>query len=335
MMNLKILKTAENASACLSAMVKKTILLFLFTSMATVTWSQKPDFTALVRSYIDRYKEIAIKEMMVYRVPASITLAQGILESNAGTSKLATEANNHFGIKCHKDWQGKTYSQDDDLPDECFRKYLNPEESFRDHSWFLTQRERYKGLFDLEVDDYKGWARGLKAAGYATNPAYADQLIRTVETYGLSQYDNANFPVAMAAVTPEQTADEIYRLMATRFEVAGLTPGGRHLFVNNELKLVVVRRGDNLSAIAADVDVPLRQLLKYNEMSSALAVKPGDLLYLEPKRRNAAAKSHQVRDGETLHAISQAYGVKLKVLVKRNALREGVEAPVGMMLRLR
>ena len=128
-----------------------------------------------------------------YRIPASITLAQGIYESNAGKSRLATEANNHFGIKCHKEWTGKTFIQDDETKNECFRKYDNPEESFRDHSYFLTQRDRYKDLFKLDITDYKGWASGLKEAGYATNPQYPEKLINTIETFSLNKFDVADF----------------------------------------------------------------------------------------------------------------------------------------------
>ena len=142
-----------------------------------------------VEEYISLYKDLAIKEMKTYRIPASVTLAQGILESENGNSPLALEANNHFGIKCHKEWTGKTYIYDDDIKDECFRKYIKVEDSYRDHSEFLTTRDRYKSLFDLDITDYKGWAYGLKEAGYATNPRYPEILIRIIEENGLMELD--------------------------------------------------------------------------------------------------------------------------------------------------
>ena len=140
-------------------------------------------------NYIETYKEIAINKMVEYRIPASITLAQGIFESACGTSRLATEANNHFGIKCHKEWEGDTIKHNDDELQECFRKYLKPEESYNDHSLFLISRPRYAKLFTLDVMDYPGWARGLKTAGYATNPQYADKLISLIERFDLARHD--------------------------------------------------------------------------------------------------------------------------------------------------
>jgi len=142
-----------------------------------------------VEEYIDKYQDLAISEMKKHRIPASIKMAQAILESGSGNSELAVKANNHFGIKCHKGWTGKTYHKDDDEKDECFRKYKSPEDSYRDHSHFLTSRDRYKSLFDLEITDYKGWAYGLKQAGYATNPRYPELLIRIIEVNGLTRLD--------------------------------------------------------------------------------------------------------------------------------------------------
>jgi flagellum-specific peptidoglycan hydrolase FlgJ len=175
-------------------MVKKGFCsLLLIVICASRVFSQQSDYSAVVKCYIQQYKDIAVKEMITYHIPASITLAQGILESNAGRSDLAVKANNHFGIKCHKEWTGMTFYKDDETKNECFRKYNNPAESFNDHSWFLTLRDRYKSLFALEITDYKKWAYGLKSAGYATNPAYADQLIKTIENFALDQFDKAYF----------------------------------------------------------------------------------------------------------------------------------------------
>lgn len=170
--------------------MRKTILLFLLTAVISAFAAPDAGKTPQVK-YIDRYSALAIDEMYRSGVPASITLAQGLLESRYGLSELATKGNNHFGIKCHNNWQGGKVYHDDDKKGECFRKYDSPEESFRDHSDFLRYRDRYKFLFDLEVNDYKGWAHGLKKAGYATDPAYPAKLIKLIEDYKLYRYDVA------------------------------------------------------------------------------------------------------------------------------------------------
>lgn len=290
--------------------------------------------TAVVMNYIRQYHNIAIREMMVYRIPASITLAQGIHESNSGQSKLAQLANNHFGIKCHKDWQGQTYYQDDDLPNECFRKYDNAVESFRDHSYFLTLRDRYKGLFELDVNDYRGWARGLQAAGYATNPQYAEKLIQTIERFSLFQFDNANFATAFGD-SLQDLDDPARQAWLRQFVVLKRGPGGRFIFDNNRLDMTIARRTDNIYLIAEDFDISVTALMKYNDLAHATALQPGQIVYLESKRRKAAAEQHIVRQGETIYAISQLYGIKLKMLYKRNGMAEGVEPWPGMVLQLR
>jgi len=309
------------------------ILVMLFMTGNAIR-AQKTDYPILVKNYIQQFSNIAIREMMLYRIPASITLAQAILESKAGQSRLALEANNHFGIKCHNDWYGKTMYQDDDKQKECFRKYDTPQESFRDHSYILTQRDRYKNLFNLDVSDYRGWAKGLKSAGYATNPQYAEQLIRVIEDYGLTQFDNANFQVSFGDSL--SNLDDYSKLAwISRFEVIGEGPNHRKIFVNNELQLVVTRRGDNLERISADFDISVKRLMKYNDMSGFSAVKPGQIIYLEPKRRKGAAKVHVMQPGETVHQISQLYGIKMKMLIKRNHLFTGLEPVKGQVLMLR
>lgn len=142
-----------------------------------------------IQSYVNNFKDIAMNNMRVHGIPASITLAQGILESGAGKGKLAMSANNHFGIKCHTGWTGESVKHDDDAAQECFRKYEHPSESYRDHSLFLTSRTRYSNLFKLDKDDYKAWAKGLKAAGYATDVKYPDKLIGLIERFELFKYD--------------------------------------------------------------------------------------------------------------------------------------------------
>jgi Mannosyl-glycoprotein endo-beta-N-acetylglucosaminidase/LysM domain len=314
--------------------VKVFVSLWIILFFAGQVFAQQDDYNAIVNKYIRQYKEIAVKEMMVYRVPASITLAQGILESNAGCSDLAVKANNHFGIKCHKEWTGKTFYKDDDAKDECFRKYDSPVESFRDHSWFLTQRDRYKSLFDLDVTDYKGWATGLKKAGYATNPEYAQKLIKTIETFGLYKFDNADFATTFGDTLKTMSAPE-KQAWLRKFVVVTKGGGNRDIFENNRLQMIIARPDDNLYTIARDFKTTVSDLLTYNDLKKATDLKAGQIVYLEHKRRKGAAENHKVQPGESLYSISQLYGIKLKLLYKRNDLREGVEPKKGTILRLR
>jgi hypothetical protein len=313
--------------------------LFFLVSIIALTagrgLSQGVDYTTLVNRYIQLYQDIAVKEMMVYRIPASITLAQGILESNAGTSRLAREANNHFGIKCHKDWIGKSFYQDDDEKNECFRKYEDPVESFRDHSYFLTLRERYKALFELEITDYQGWARGLKAAGYATNPAYATKLISIIEKFSLHRFDHTGYASLFGDSLANLEDERAREAWLNTFVVFAIGPNGRKVYENNRLQMTVARRGDNILTIARDFDVDPKNLAGFNDMKGSTLLKPGQVVYLESKRRRAAVDTHQVKDRETLFSIAQMYGVKLKVLAKRNRIPQGLEPPAGMLLKLR
>jgi len=185
-------KTYNFVSYNLKFMKNSWILLPLLLIFSSVTFAQKNQKDK-TKDYINKFKQIAIKEMNRTGIPASITLAQGILESGWGKSRLATLGNNHFGIKCHKGWKGGTMKHDDDAKDECFRTYKNAEESYKDHSEFLTGRGRYAFLFDFAKEDYKNWAKGLKKAGYATNPKYADLLIAKIEQYNLNIYDKKDW----------------------------------------------------------------------------------------------------------------------------------------------
>ena len=297
--------------------------------------AQNNGYEAAVKSYIATYREIAVKEMMEYRIPASITLAQGIYESNAGKSRLATDANNHFGIKCHKEWSGKTFIQDDETQNECFRKYTNPEESFRDHSWFLSQRDRYKPLFDLEITDYKGWANGLKACGYATNPQYADHLIKTIEYYQLYQLDVADFSlvfndsIASALDSVRETGT------AAKFDLFAEGPGKRMVYLNNGLQFIIFRKNDNIKNVAKAFHVSERKIRKFNDMKKDAPLVSGQMVYLEPKKRTGAIAQHIVKPGETLYTISQAYGVALSQLYKMNKLKTGHPVKHGQKILLR
>jgi hypothetical protein len=255
-----------------------------------------------VAEYIDAYKDLAIKEMKEYHIPASITLAQGILESNSGNSPLAREANNHFGIKCHKEWTGKTFHQDDDEKNECFRKYNKPEESYKDHSLFLTTRERYKLLFELEITDYKGWAHGLKQAGYATNPRYPDLLIKIIEENGLAKYDDpknqqlASGKHQQVVSNPQPTDDSFNSNLKTTnsklssgppevFDIVGRGGNDRVVFMNNGVKFILARKGDDFAGIAAEFGIYSWQIYKYNDISRPGKIVSGQKVYLEKKRK--------------------------------------------------
>ena len=265
--------------------------------------------------YIKNYRDIAVREMKRYHIPASITLAQGLLESGAGQSTLARKSNNHFGIKCGGDWRGPTVSHDDDARGECFRAYKHPEESYEDHSKFLASRPRYASLFKLKITDYKGWAHGLKKAGYATNPRYAEKLIGIIELYNLHKYD---------------TKDGIKWMKQN--------PEPHQPYVSNELLYIVVRAGDTWKSISKEFDISQSKLRKYNDLYKGYNLQVGDILYLEKKKRKASKDNivHVLRSGESMYTVSQKYGIRLKNLYKLNKMSPEDPAPaLGTILRLR
>ena len=265
--------------------------------------------------YIKKYRELAVDEMKKYHIPASITLAQGLLESGAGQSTLARKSNNHFGIKCGSDWKGKTVRHDDDARGECFRAYKHPKQSYEDHSKFLAGRPRYASLFKLKITDYKGWARGLKKAGYATNPRYADQLIDIIELYDLDKYDKKGGLKWMKE-----------------------NPNPHQPYIANDLVYIVVRAGDSWKSISKEFDISQRKLRKYNDLYKGYILQVGDILYLEKKNKKAGKEHivHVLRAGESMYSISQKYGIRLKNLYKLNKMDAEDPAPeVGTILRLR
>ncbi len=275
--------------------------------------------------YIDQYKDIAIEEMLRYDIPASITLAQGLLESGAGRSELATKGNNHFGIKCHG-WTGRSVYHDDDESQECFRAYDNARESYEDHSKFLRSGSRYAFLFQLDKTDYKGWARGLKKAGYATSPTYANSLINIIETYGLNKYDKArSYDKFMVAHQPKYTT--------------GNMQSGLHTIkMCNKNYYVVARKGDTFRSIGKELDISARKLARYNERSRKDVLQSGDIVYLK-KKRTKADKSfrkvpHVVKSGESMYSIAQKYGIRMKSLYKKNDLDADYQIKVGDTLKV-
>ena len=260
--------------------------------------------------YIEIWKNTAVEQMQAHKIPASITLAQGILESGSGNSRLAKEAKNHFGIKCHKTWTGDTFIQDDDTKDECFRSYQSADESYTDHSLFLSRRGRYSALFQLRLEDYKGWARGLKSAGYATNPKYAHLLIDLIERYHLNQYDKMTSAdlVSMKKKHKEADIKPIPKKKNNQTQVIVPKPldqntgvskpnysGGvglveikesKHL-VNtslNKVKYITVKEGDTFFRIAQEFDITISQLYKYNEFNKKDVLEIGERIYISPKR---------------------------------------------------
>ena len=309
-------------------------LIFLTLFISGQLIAQKTDYKSFVIRYIIQYRDVAVREMNNAHVPASIIIAQGILESNAGQSTLAKEGNNHFGIKCHKDWTGETIYKDDDIPNECFRKYATAQESFRDHSFFLIQRDRYKTLFQLKLTDYKGWATGLKKAGYATSPTYAEQLIKTIETFKLYKLDRGDFGVALVDSLNYANGDYTKMAWISQFELVDVTSDNHRIYNNNKLRLTVVRKGDDLQYLLDKFNISEKSLMKYNDLTSNQVV-PGQIIYLQSKRRKAAVPVHTVKQGETLYQISQGYGIKIKMLYKRNHLHPGMEPVAGQLLRLR
>lgn len=269
-------------------------------------------------AYIEKYYKIAMREMNDYGIPASITLAQGILESAAGTSRLAVQANNHFGIKCHNDWSGEKIYHDDDKNNECFRKYTRAEESFVDHSQFLKDRARYSFLFELDKTDYKAWAKGLKQAGYATDPNYPTRLINLIEKYDLHKYDLASF---------------------TSKEEDVVTPAKLQTIKNESgLKYVYVQKGESYYTIAKKYSIPFDLIYSYNDVDrKTRQPEEGTVVYLQQKKKKITYGDgvHVVKKGESMHDISQKYGIRIHSLYDLNKLPYDSKIEVGKLLKLR
>jgi LysM repeat protein len=292
--------------------------------------------------YIKKYKDLAIQEMYKYKIPASITLAQGILESGSGKSALAKEANNHFGIKCHREWNGPTFHQDDDAINECFRKYNDPVKSFEDHSIFLATRSRYSKLFQLDITDYKGWARGLKKAGYATDPSYPKRLIKIIKDYNLSQYDKLSNKTTYQKPRHSTTRRSIKKRKRRHssgkndFEDISLSNNNLHeVRKNNGVKFVYARSGDTYASIAKEFNIYPFQLAKYNDADKSNTLREDEIVYLQRKKNKAKKKFHKADGKESLYDISQKYGVKLSRLVKYNEVKEKTILPKGKRVYLK
>lgn len=293
------------------------ILSFLYILPGVVVGQAKWNQT--YQSYINQYKDMAIEGMLKYGVPASITLAQGLLESGAGRGRLVLLGNNHFGIKCHG-WTGRTISHDDDERGECFRAYNSALESYEDHCRFLRERPRYQSLFSLDRTDYRGWAYGLKRAGYATNPVYAQSLINIIELYKLYVYDTAkSYDRFMAHHSGENTTiPSIDNGRLNSVQVLGAHTINKY----NENYYIVVRQGDSFKSLSKELEISAGKLAKYNERDKHDRLILGEFIWLKKKQKKAPKefkkRPYYVRKSESLYDIAQRYGIRLKSLIKKN-----------------
>jgi LysM repeat protein len=313
--------------------MKKILVLsyFIFLGSSILFGNDKQDV------YINKWKSTAIQHLLRYKIPASITLAQGILESGYGASDLATEANNHFGIKCGNAWSGETFHKNDNSDNECFRKYKNAEESYDDHALFLKNKERYSKLFALDVKDYKSWANGLKEAGYATHPKYAQKLIDLIELHKLNELDQNMDDADMAALVE----DIIEEKSVAKITNTILLANSHSVLVHaNKVKYVVAKKGDTFYRIAEEFKMGMWQLYKYNDFGDKKDIlEPGDIVYLQPKKRKAkrnAKTEVTVAKAQDLRTISQQEGIRLESLMQMNAFTD-VEMRVkkGTKIKLR
>lgn len=312
-------------------------LLALVISLILCLTASAQSIQPAYHEYIATYAPLAVDQMKRHGIPASITLAQGLLESAAGRSTLAVHANNHFGIKVTSDWMGGHMLRDDDRPNEKFRVYHSAAESYEDHSLFL-KRPRYQSLFSLSPHDYKGWARGLKACGYATSPTYADNLINIIELYQLHQWDNGNvqLPIYQRGATAADNQPGTYASAPSGNTITGIQDIVRFC---NGARYVIAQTGDTWERVGQYYGLSARKLRRINELPSTAQLTPGDIVYLDSKSSRAAKalkhKYHVVAAGESMHYISQRYGMKLKTLYKKNKLTPNYSPRPGDQLLLR
>lgn len=314
--------------------MKKLVLLFLsFNLLITAGFSQSSE---VIKEYIDTYKDVAILEMIRTGVPAAIKLAQGIHETGAGRSELASKSNNHFGIKCKSEWKGESVSHDDDARGECFRKYESPFESYRDHSDFLKTRSHYASLFKLDPTDYEAWAYGLKKAGYATNPKYPQIIIKLIRDYNLQEY------TLIAMGRKQDNSDAVWAAndnagndaAAKKVQSAPKKQYPSGVFKINETNVVYVTAGTPYFVIAQKYDVSLSRLFDFNELTGTEAAMQDQLVFLQRKRKQGATEFHTVEEGETLRDIAQSEGIRMESLLEYNHLKQDVQPKAGERLQL-
>lgn len=301
--------------------------------------------------YVDRYKSIAVNHMERYGIPASITLAQGILESDCGNSYLSMQSNNHFGIKCKRNWQGKKIYHDDDAKGECFRVYPSVEASYRDHAEFLDSQPRYDSLFAYPATDYRSWARGLKAAGYATAPDYAERLVRIIEEtqlYLLDRPDGERLYAARMgrkATDPEGWFADQAAIAQTaaavdpdNYRVTINAHNGYNVYATNGVHYVLAREGDTFENIGRQFRLSARNLRKFNDLKDKKAQPmTGEVVYIERKKKRweGNARHHICRTGETVFAVGQSYAVRSRSIEKLNRLRRGATLTEGEQIRIK
>lgn len=319
--------------------MKKTIVSLVYFFAITATQAQR----MTPEEYIATYKDAAIAQMKRLGVPASIILAQGLLETECGNSDLVKRSNNHFGIKCKSTWTGESVRHTDDAPNECFRKYASAMESYKDHSDYLYNTPRYASLFQLESTDYKGWAYGLKKAGYATNPRYPQILISNIEKYNLQQYNepgNTVFvrediatikespaPAPVASAPEKKDANIFQKLFSDKKNKSN------QLF--NRLKAVMAFKGKSLLAIATDNDIALVKLLEYNDLATDGLLQEDQWIYLEKKHKEGNRDFYTLTENESLYSISQTNGIQLTMLAEYNNLPLTAALKRGDMVKLR
>ena len=280
--------------------------------------------------YVRTYSVEARRQMDKHAIPASITLAQGLIETGGGTSTLAREHNNHFGIKCHTTWTGKRTYRRDDNPNDCFRSYPTAEASYSDHSLFLKGR-RYQRLYALRYDDYRGWAKGLQLCGYATNKGYANMLIKVIEDYELYSFDRGELPSWYGSAQPSRSQ--------TKYRSSGKSYDNpmRPSYLSYGLLYVLADQNDSYERIAEDMGISAKKLAKYNDTPLDYPLNEGDVVYLEPKNKEATSRysTYTVRIGDSMHDISQRFGIRLERLYKLNDKDEDYIPEEGDVLRLR
>ena len=341
-------------------MQKLKILVLLIASFAFKNSFAQQD--PVVIEYINKYKELAIAEMQRTGIPASIKLAQGIHETSAGTSDLVKRSNNHFGLKCKAEWTGMTVKHTDDAPNECFRKYESPVDSYKDQSNYLKGAPRYASLFMLDPTDYKAWAFGLKKAGYATNPKYSQVLVKLIEDYDLQDYtmialgklkrgqetlakneiksENKNAEMTKAekpVVMPPEPEVVVYAKKETKKEAAVEKkpdyPDGE--FKINETKVIYAKKGTSYLSIAEKYALPLARIFEFNEMKVQEVVDKDQLIYIMRKRKVGVNDQHIVKPGETLADIAQTEALRIESLLEYNFLQSNMQPAVGSVLYLR
>ena len=325
--------------------MKRSVVILLCALVGVVSVVAKERQTR--EEYVEKYKAIAIAHMERYGIPASITMAQGILESDSGNSRLSTSSNNHFGIKCKKHWTGDRVYHDDDAKGECFRAYPSVEASYQDHADFLDQSPRYDSLFAYPSDDYRSWAKGLKAAGYATAPDYAERLVKIIESMKLYLLDKENgnkiYAASKSATANTEawwesniaTSDE--QINPNAFRVTVNSHKGYGVYRTNHTFYVVAKEGDTFESVGKVFDISAKMLRKFNDVASDVELSKGDIVYIERKKTQwlGNVMQHKVVRDENLYTLSQSYGIRLKSLAKLNRLRPSEEVRKGETIRLK